>query len=341
MVDVTVRGAGVMGLSVAFACARRGMGVQVIDPFGIAAGASGGVVGALSPHLPETWTETKAFQRDALADAPRWWAEVARIGGEDPGYARTGRLIALADAAAVERARDRAAGAAEHWPQGCGWQVVRAADMHPPLVPATEWVVREGFSARLHPARATRALAAAVRALGGRIVAEGHEAGIHIEATGYAGLDSLSAWRGRLVGAGIKGQGATLDYSAPDAPQIQVDGLHVVPHADGTTGIGSTTERTWDAPGCDDLLEDVLDRIRAHVPALARAPVLRRWSGIRPRARTRAPMLGPHPMRDGWIANGGFKIGFAMAPLMAERLAAILSGKDAAIPGAFAPEASL
>ena len=42
MDDVTVRGAGVFGLSVAWACARRGAKVRVIDPFGPAAGAGPG-----------------------------------------------------------------------------------------------------------------------------------------------------------------------------------------------------------------------------------------------------------------------------------------------------------
>jgi len=55
-VDVTVRGAGVFGLSVAWACAKRGASVRVIDPYGVASGASGGIVGALAPialpHLP-------------------------------------------------------------------------------------------------------------------------------------------------------------------------------------------------------------------------------------------------------------------------------------------------
>ena len=35
-----------------------------------------------------------------------------------------------------------------------------------------------------------------------------------------------------------------------------------------------------------------------------------RWAGLRPRARSRAPMLGAWPGRPGhFIANGGFKIG--------------------------------
>ena len=61
-VDVTVRGAGVFGLSVAWACARRGARVRVVEPVGVGAGASGGVTGALAPHVPEGWNTPKAFQ---------------------------------------------------------------------------------------------------------------------------------------------------------------------------------------------------------------------------------------------------------------------------------------
>ena len=55
--DVTVMGAGVFGLSVAYACAKRGALVRVVDPFGIGAGSSGGLVGALAPHVPENWND--------------------------------------------------------------------------------------------------------------------------------------------------------------------------------------------------------------------------------------------------------------------------------------------
>ncbi|MEO0930773.1 MAG: FAD-dependent oxidoreductase, partial [Pseudomonadota bacterium] len=65
-VDVTVMGAGIFGLSVAYTCARRGARVRVIDPYGVASGSSGGLVGALAPHVPENWNEKKAFQFDSL-----------------------------------------------------------------------------------------------------------------------------------------------------------------------------------------------------------------------------------------------------------------------------------
>ncbi|MEO9863790.1 FAD-dependent oxidoreductase, partial [Yoonia sp.] len=74
--DVTIMGAGVFGLSVGYACAVRGAAVQIIDPNGVAAGASGGLVGALAPHVPENWNSKKAFQFESLMMAEAFWTEV-------------------------------------------------------------------------------------------------------------------------------------------------------------------------------------------------------------------------------------------------------------------------
>jgi glycine/D-amino acid oxidase-like deaminating enzyme len=89
-------------------------------------------------------------------------------------------------------------------------------------------------------------------------------------------------------------------------------------------------------------LDDVIDRAIAALPALAEAQVIERWAGVRPRAKSRAPMLGHHPNKPGaFIANGGFKIGFGMAPKAGDCMAdLILEGRDS-IPEDFKPEASL
>ena len=53
------------------------------------------------------------------------------------------------------------------------------------------------------------------------------------------------------------------------------------------------------------------------------------------RRRDRAPVLGAWPDRPGhFIANGGFKIGFGMAPKVAETIALLmLEGRDTIPPG--------
>lgn len=343
--EVTVRGGGVFGLAVAWACLGRGARVRLIEKRRIGAGASGGLVGALAPHVPEAWNAKKAFQLESLVMAGAWWAGVAAASTLDPGYARTGRLQPLADAAAVARARARAEGAARLWGGAAEWRVAPATEFGFASASPIGLVVHDTLSARLHPGRACAALAAAIRARGGEIVegAEAHEAGAVVHATGWEGLAALSEALGRPVGTGVKGQAALLAHDARNAPQLYADGLHVVPHADGTTAIGSTSERDFTDPTATDAaLDALLERARAACPALAGAEVIARWAGVRPRAKSRAPVLGPWPGRPGhFVANGGFKIGFGLAPKVGEVLAAlILEGRDE-IPAGFRVEDNL
>ena len=342
MVDVTIMGAGVFGLSVAWSCIRRGARVRVIDPGGPGAGASGGIVGALAPHVPEQWNEKKAFQLDSLLMAEDYWAEIEQASGLPSGYGRLGRIQPLADAAAIALAQSRAGSAKALWQDNASWQVIPDyAEVWAPLS-ASGAVIHDDLSARLHPRQACDALAGAVAAQGGAILRDGPPQGAVVWAIGAAGLDALSQAHTRQVGTGVKGQAVLLDYDARNKAQIFVDGLHIIPHADGTVAVGSTTERYFDdGRATDGKLDDIIMRARDAVPALRDAVEIARCAGLRPRTRSRAPMLGAHPLRPGaFIANGGFKIGFGMAPKIGEVMAdLILSGTDR-IPAAFRPEMS-
>lgn len=338
-------GAGVFGLSVAWACQSRGARVRVIDPHGVAAGASGGIVGALAPHVPENWNAKKAFQLDSLLMAGDFWREIAEISGLDPGYARHGRLQPIEDGPALERALARAEGARALWRGAAEWRVVPAPAGNDPWQPAGAGghLIHDTLSARVHPRRACTALATALTARGAEILPDGAATGLVLWATGAAGLARLSDETGRAAGSAIKGQAALFQLDRAGAPQLYADGLHVVPHADGTVAVGSTSERTFASPdGTDALLDDVIARARHAVAALRDAPVIARWAGLRPRARSRAPMLGAHPLRQGhFIANGGFKIGFGMAPKVAEVMARLMLDGVDDIPEGFEVRASL
>jgi len=344
MVDVTVRGAGIFGLSIAWACVQRGATVRVIDPHGPGHGASGGLVGALAPHVPENWNPKKAFQFDSLIMAEPFWADVQATGGVSSGYGRTGRLQPINDQNALELAHRRAVSAQTLWQGKAEWQVRPVAGIGPWAPPsATGFVIRDTLSARMQPRRACAALVAALQVRGVEIATDAPDQGHMVHATGVAGLEELNRALGRQVGSGIKGQAALLRFDARDGPQIFADGLHFVPHADGTLAVGSTTERDYDdATATDAALEDLIARAMAVLPVLHGAAVVERRAGLRPRTKSRAPMLGAHPLYPGqFIANGGFKIGFGMAPKVAEVMADLmLEGRDA-IPDDFRADASL
>ena len=324
-VDLTVRGGGVFGLTIAFEAARRGARVKLIETVRIGAGASGGLVGALSPHVPENWNPKKQFQLESLLMAGDFWAAVSAASGLPTGFARVGRLQPLADARAVGLARQRAGGAAQLWQGRAVWQVVAGLLVHDTL------------SARLHPRMAGAALTAAIRALGGEVITgDAPDEGAVVWATGAAGLEALSQSLGRKAGDGVKGQAALLRHEARDAPQLYIGSQHIVPHADGTVAIGSTSETGWTDPETtDSQLDDLIGKARAALPCLRDAPVLERWAGIRPRAVSKAPLLDAWPGRPGhFIANGGFKTGFGMAPKVAQVMAdLVLEGRDGIPPG--------
>lgn len=336
-VDLTVRGGGIFGLSIAWEAVRRGAKVRLIETKAIGAGSSGGVVGALSPHVPENWNPKKAFQLDSLLMAEGWWAGVTAAGGVLPGYARHGRLQPLADAAAVELARARAIHAQDLWRGQAVWRVIPqlgVADSSgwAPISPSG-WLVYDDLSARIQPMAACAALVAAIRSGGGEvIIAETvPDEGAVVWATGLAGLEKLSTDLRRDVGGGVKGQALAVHFAAQNLPQMLVGGLHIVPHADGTVAIGSTSELAWqDGSAVDWQVNELFERAVTAVPVLAGAAVVTRWAAVRPRAKSRAPLLGAWPGRTGhFVANGGFKIGFGMAPKVADVMVdLVLDGHD-------------
>ncbi|MQQ10349.1 FAD-dependent oxidoreductase [Epibacterium sp. SM1979] len=338
MADVTVRGAGIFGLSIAWRCVQIGARVQIIDPFGAGAGSSGGLVGALAPHVPENWNPKKAFQLDSLLMAERFWHEVEAVGGTSAGYGRTGRLQPIQDARTLELAHARATSAKALWQDHATWSVIpvtEVGDWAPPS--ATGYLIHDTLSARMFPRRAGAALVAALAAKGVAVSPDGDDQGNVVHATGYLGLQALSEDLEKPVGNGVKGQSLLLDFDAHDKPQLYADSLHIIPHADGTTAIGSTSERAFDDPASTDAqLDDIHARAIAAMPQLATARVLERWAGVRPRAKTRAPMIGPWPDRAGhFVANGGFKIGFGMAPKIADVMADLILNSHDTIPQGF------
>jgi glycine/D-amino acid oxidase-like deaminating enzyme len=336
--EITIRGAGIFGLSIAWELTCRGARVRIVDPQGPLAGASGGLVGALAPHVPENWNDKKAFQLHALLMAQEWWAKVAEASGQDPGYARLGRVQPLADAQAVARAESRALDAARIWKNNARWLIRPGGrDFDPPS--DSGLVLEDTLSARLSPRRAGEALMEALRQSGVVVQRDAADEGQVVWATGAQGLRELTAQLGRDMGRGEKGQAMSVRLYVPDQPQVYVDGLHIVPHADGTVAIGSTSERNYDDPSIPDAqLEALHARAIEAMPLLETAPIVTRWAGERPRSKTRAPLLGPCPDRAGhYIANGGFKIGFGIAPGVARAISdLVLDGHDT-IPLEFRP----
>lgn len=340
MANITVIGAGVYGLSCALALLEAGHGVRVLEAGRIGQGASGGLVGALSPHVPEDWNIRKQFQLGALVSAEGYWAGVEALSGLPSGYGRVGRYIPLNDPYEAEKAHKRIEGAARLWPAEFSWQVRETA---PGIAPkaAPFGVVHETLSARISPRLACLALAEAVRRKGGEIVENNPVSvaqGLTVIAAGVGSNALLAPYLGEDKIRGVKGQAALLDGGLPaGSPVIYGNGVYVIPHANGSVAVGATSENKFeDAHSLDHRLDEVLEKARSMVPSLRDANVLERHAGLRPRAPKPEALLGQLDDTT-FVATGGFKTGLANAHRIAAALTQMVAGETPDIPKDLSP----
>ncbi|KQS99222.1 MULTISPECIES: NAD(P)/FAD-dependent oxidoreductase [unclassified Rhizobium] len=367
MTDLLIVGGGIMGLWAAVMAERAGLKTVLIEKDRIGAGASGGVVGALMPHMPDRWNGKKRFQFDALVALEAEIAALEAQTGLSAGYRRSGRLIPLPKPHLRTIALRHEQDALANWRVGDRqffWHV--RDDATPAGWPQSETmasgVVLDTLAGRVDPRRMLALLLAYLRQsnlvrieegrellnldlVKGQAILSGGETlsfGSCVLAAGvqsFGHLDRLETAAAEPTGVAVKGQAALLEADIdPALPVIFFDGLYVIPHDNGLVAVGSTSENSFSDPrSTDGQLEDLLDHARTIVPLLRDAPVVERWAGLRPKAIGRDPMVGRHPdFEKLYILTGGFKISFGLAHRLAESVIGEICGRpDKGLPQSF------
>ncbi|MEM7059362.1 MAG: FAD-dependent oxidoreductase [Pseudomonadota bacterium] len=353
--DILVIGAGIFGLSVAWAAHRAGLSVKVLEAAPqLGAGSSGGVVGALTAHAPTRWRPMMAFQFQALLDLPGRVAEIEAATDLSCGYGRTGRWTPLVSAKALAKAEADVEAAPKVWgdaasmtlhaelpPETAGWISPEAAPFG---------VLHDTISARIDPLTYLDALALGLGDAvqfktevtevlrDGRVATSDgmRSSGALVLAAGWQGWDLIAPLVPALAGSAVKGQAALLRPSQIQHPTglIYQDGLYIIPHASGDIAVGSTSEKAWNEPfRTDAKLDDIVAKAQKICPALQDAKIIQRWAGLRPKPPGREPLVGPVPgMERIWVAGGGFKIGFGIAHAVGDALVDMIQGKTPKLP---------
>lgn len=366
-----------MGLWAALKAGRDGHRVLLVERRRIGAGASGGPLGALMPHLPDRWNAKKQFQFDALVSLEDEICVLEAETGLNTGYRRCGRLIPLGKPHLTALAGRQAADAARNW--ACAkapftFELLAGADGvagcpgWPADDGAAHGLVRENLAARIAPRGLLAALEAALDSLPNVEVRQGVGVAALDPARGKAAFDDgsgLSFGRcvlsagvasfpmlevlgepsGLPVGTGVKGQAALLAAGVPDdLPILYSNGIYAVPHEGGMVAVGSTSEDGFDLPyATDGKLEAVIERASALAPLLRGAKVIERWAGVRPKAVGRDPMAGLHPDFPRLaVLTGGFKISLGVGHALAEAVVRQMeNGSPSGLPPSFDPAAHL
>ena len=352
--DVVVAGGGVLGLSAAYARAREGLSVAVLDrrePGREASWAGAGLLPAQSDPDRRPSHPTLALRAWSARLYPEWSAALREETGIDNGYRRTGG-VDVARTESEEHALRTTAGR---------WRVEGIA--HERLAPADVARVEPALASDLRavyflPDRAQvrnpwhlRALAAAVEKRGGLVAArrgvEGFEtAGDRVTGVRTAGdpiaadavVVAAGAWSGALLeGIGVraptppvKGQIVLLNGGRPLLRRIVEHGKHyMVPREDGRILVGATEEDAgFDVLPTADAFRGLLDVAFGLCPVLADARVDATWAGLRPGSIDTRPYIGPAPgFRNLFVATGHKRAGLQLSPATAEMIADLVLGR--------------
>ncbi len=362
--DVAIVGGGIAGLAVAWRAQQRGLRTVVLERDRLAGAATRVAAGMLAPisEARSGERELLALNRASLALYPAFVEELADASGRDPGFTRCGTL-------AVARDRDEAEALerelAEREALGLPVERLLASEARrrePALAPTLRLALDVPDDHAVDPRALSAALATAVERAGG-VLHEGAEvARIALDGDRVEGVSlttgerveadqvviAAGAWAGALDGLPaharvpvrpVKGQIMRLrDPAGPGllTRVLRMQPGYLVPRGDGRYVLGATMEEQGfdTAPTAGGIFELLRDAIEL-VPGLSELQVEEVAAGLRPGTPDNAPVLGAGALHGLQWAAGCFRHGILLAPLVAEVLAATLSGEpppDVALP---------
>jgi glycine oxidase len=265
--DVVVAGAGLIGLSVAWRSAQRGLSVTVVDDFP-GTGASYAAAGMLAPVTEAAYGEEALLRlcQASLERFPRFLAELMRAGGTQVGLRTSGTLLVGFDEDDV-----RALDALQAFQQELGLEAQRLTGREsrrrePSLTPRVRGGLHVPGDHSVEPRALHAALLAAATAAGVRVVRSRIEA-VRIEDGRATGL-VLTGGREQPGTSVVLALGArsTTPAGVPPLPVRPVKGqilrlrgaagllagtvralvrgrqVYLVPYADGGLVVGATVE---------------------------------------------------------------------------------------------------
>lgn len=351
--DVVVLGGGVIGLSVAWRSAQRGLSVVVVDP-APGSGASGTAAGMLAPVTELHYAERALLDLtvESARRYPDFAAELTDRTGVDVGYRRTGTVSVAWDAADLAALRDLRAFQLD---AGLDVDLLTGAELRrlePHLSPGLPGGTFAVDDHQVEPARLLDALFAAAAAAGVRIerqraervlvrtdrvvgatLADGRElrADRTVLACGaWSRLDGLPAEALPPVRP-VKGQTLHL-RGAPGLLDHVVRGavrgvpVYLVPRDDGRMVVGASSEDAgFDTRARAGAVFELLRDAQALVPAVAELELVEVRTSLRPGTPDNAPLVGPGSVEGLVVATGHYRNGVLLAPVTADGVATLLA----------------
>jgi glycine oxidase len=345
--DAVIIGGGVIGCSIAWRLAERGLSVTVIERGLPGKAASWAAAGMLSP-LGETrqHPDFLALAQASRSRYPAFLDELQNAAELDIEFGAPGKLEVAFDADELH-----ALGAAFH---GLPVRVVGAPDVHrlePALAQGIKggiWFEQDAFvdNRRLAEALWTAGLRRGVRfrtgdAATGLCIEAGRTSAVRLSSGDIpckVAVISSGAWSAQLQNLPrplpvfpVRGQMLALQtLPSPLTHIVQSSGCYLIPRAGDRVLVGGTVERVgFDSTITPVAIQQLRSAATRLLPALASATVEATWCGLRPCTPDELPILGSDPDVHGlYYATGHYRNGILLAPITADLISALICGSD-------------
>ncbi len=338
--DAIVLGAGIIGVSVARALRKQGMEVLLVERGEPGREASFAAAGMLAPHAADTPDKLWPFAEASARLYPAFVKEVESDSGMQVDLRSQGTIAFLEsqeELLSLPCLPELGPSQLAELEPGLAFPGGRAFFLDERSVDARALMAASLEAARKRGIQMLSGTAAAgVERTGGRTLQVTTErdplqAPIVVNCAG--------AWAGQIPPQKfptrpVKGQ--MLAVAAPEGLRLRhvvhTPAVYVVPRSDGRILIGATQEEAGFDRSVDPQAIEGLRQAAARIlPALASAPVLESWSGLRPGTPDALPILGPTATPGYFVAAGHFRNGFLLAPLTAQAMASVIRGSEPAV----------
>lgn len=350
-IEVSIVGGGVMGCSIAYQLAKRGIKCTVFEQNSFASGASGATAGMITPlwHVDHDNDDLFNLGMIGLNTFPKLALELADA-GIDPEFRQCGIIKVAMNSDEAEILRNDLIWQGELG-IGVRWlDTAEALDLIPELNPAILGAVLSPTEGHVRGQRLVDSLVRAASQLGATFHEGVEVTALEIEGSRVAGVRirgqvyhsdhtilAAGPWTG-LVGRWlpetvlpirpVKGQ-RLLVRQRGFLPSVIVHSFigTTVPQSDGTILIAATRdEGQFD----QDVTVDGIMRITANattiLPLLKDAAFVGAMAGVRPGSPDDVPIIGPVPGWDGIsLASGHDGAGIMLSPGTAQLMADYIS----------------
>jgi glycine oxidase len=357
--NVVVVGGGVIGLSIAWRAAGRGMAVTVVDPQ-LGGAASGVAAGMLAPVTEVHYGEEAMLALNLRSSHlyPDFVAELEEASGCTTGYRASGTLTVARDTDDMAAVDELVA-----YQRGLGLDVERLRSrelrqLEPGLAPGMRGGALVPGDHQVDPRRLVDALVEGCRRRGvswrrERVTAlRRHEvvlAGDERERTD-AVVVAAGCWSGTIEGLApdvvavrpVKGQ--ILRLRGPAGQSLaghNIRGLdaYLVPRSDGEVVVGATVEeRGFDTTVTGGAVHDLLRAALELLPDVGELALVETSAGLRPGTPDNAPLIGLSGIDSVVLATGHYRNGILLAPVTADTVVELVAtGQTPEAIAAFCP----